>query len=84
MLVDRRNAAAAASSHSEAAAAAPIGRSSAQTRKELLDLIAPKLAGRSDRAFLDAVRNFRGTPDQLYQDTKIKALTKTWVERNLN
>ena len=33
--------------------------------------------------FLDAVRNFAGTPDRLYQDTKIKALTKTWLERNL-
>jgi hypothetical protein len=45
--------------------------------KELLDLIDPKLTGRGDRAFLDAVRDFAGTPDQLYQDTKIKALTKT-------
>jgi hypothetical protein len=51
--------------------------------KELLDLIAPKLTGRSDRAFLDAVRDFGGTPDRLYQDTKIKALTKIWLERNL-
>ena len=23
-----------------------------------------------------------GTPDKLYQDTKIKALTKVWLERN--
>lgn len=50
--------------------------------KELLDLIDPKLTGRGDRAFLDTVRTFRGTPDRLYQDTKIKALTKTWLERN--
>ncbi|WAU78354.1 hypothetical protein O1Q96_00450 (plasmid) [Streptomyces sp. Qhu-G9] len=49
----------------------------------LLDLIDPKLTGCGDRAFLDAVRNFTGTPDQLYQDTKIKAATKTWLERNL-
>ncbi|MFE9765061.1 hypothetical protein ACFYPC_11090 [Streptomyces sp. NPDC005808] len=40
-------------------------------------------ASRGDRAFLYAVRNFKGTPDRLYQDTKIKALTKTWLERNL-
>ncbi|MEU7384996.1 hypothetical protein AB0A91_34560 [Streptomyces sp. NPDC042207] len=51
--------------------------------KELLDQIEPKLTGRGDRTFLDAVRNFRGTPDQLYQDTKIKALTKAWLDRNL-
>ncbi|WP_411119916.1 hypothetical protein [Streptomyces sp. 058-1L] len=49
---------------------------------ELLDLIDPKLTGRGDRAFLDAVRGFGGTPDKLYQDTKIKALTKVWLERS--
>ncbi|MET7593865.1 MULTISPECIES: hypothetical protein [Streptomyces] len=51
--------------------------------QELLDLIDPKLTGRGDRAFLETVRSFRGTPDRLYQDTKIRALTKTWLERNL-
>ncbi|MFG1924353.1 hypothetical protein [Cryptosporangium sp. NPDC048952] len=39
---------------------------------ELLDLIAPKLTGRRDRALLGAVRAFNGTPDQLRIDSGIK------------
>jgi hypothetical protein len=39
---------------------------------ELIDLIAPKLTGRSDRRLLDAVRDFNGTPDQLKLDSGIK------------
>ncbi|WP_414943790.1 hypothetical protein [Amycolatopsis sp. cmx-11-32] len=39
---------------------------------ELIDLIAPKLTGRSDLRLLDAVRGFTGTPDQLKLDSGIK------------
>ncbi|MFC4125209.1 hypothetical protein [Nocardia rhizosphaerae] len=39
---------------------------------ELLELITPKLTGRRDRALLDAVRAFNGTPDQLKLDSGIK------------
>jgi hypothetical protein len=39
---------------------------------ELLELIAPKLTGRRDRALLETVRNFNGTPDQLVKDSNIK------------
>ncbi|WP_177235234.1 hypothetical protein [Streptomyces sp. MUSC 14] len=49
---------------------------------ELLDMIAPKLTGRRDRAFLDTVRDFNGTPDELWLDSKIKAETKRWLDRN--
>jgi len=41
---------------------------------ELIDLIAPKLTGRSDRDLLAAVRAFTGTPDQLSVDSAIGRL----------
>ncbi|ABH00277.1 MULTISPECIES: hypothetical protein [Rhodococcus] len=40
--------------------------------EELLDLVGPKLTGRRDRALLDSIRGFTGTPDQLILDTAIK------------
>lgn len=49
---------------------------------ELLDLISPKLTGRGDRRFLEAVHNFNGTPDELWLDSKIKNETERWLERN--
>lgn len=48
----------------------------------LVDLIAPKLTGRADRALLGEIRAFNGTPDELWSDTKIKADVKRWFERN--
>lgn len=39
---------------------------------ELLDLIDPKLTARRDRALLESVRAFVGTPDQLMTDQAIK------------
>jgi hypothetical protein len=45
---------------------------SRQRWAELLDIIAPKLTGRRDRAFLQAVREFTGTPDKLIMDSDIK------------
>jgi hypothetical protein len=39
---------------------------------ELLDLITPKLTGRRDRALLQTIRAFKGTPDQLIKDSGIK------------
>ncbi|MCY0921341.1 hypothetical protein OS965_24645 [Streptomyces sp. H27-G5] len=50
--------------------------------KELLKLIAPKLTGRGDRTFLEAVKGFTGTPDKLISDTKIKAQLDLWLDQN--
>jgi hypothetical protein len=47
--------------------------------EELLDLLAPKLTGRRDRAFLDVVREFPGKPDQLVRDTEIKRQVDEWA-----
>lgn len=47
----------------------PLAR---QKWTELLDLIAPKLTGRRDRALLQDVREFTGTPDKLIKDADIK------------
>jgi hypothetical protein len=49
---------------------------------ELLDLIAPKLTGRRDRALLAAIRTFNGTPDQLVLDTEIKRQLELIKTRN--
>ena len=38
---------------------------------DLLDIVEPKLARRSDRELLRAIREFSGTPDQLRIDTRI-------------
>lgn len=45
---------------------------------ELLVLIAPKLTGRRDRAFLKTVQEFSGTPDQLIKDTDIRKQVHDW------
>ena len=51
---------------------------SRQKWTELLDLVAPKLTGRRDRAFLQAVRDFNGTPDKLIKDADIKKQLDDW------
>ena len=46
-----------------------------QTRwAALLDILDPKLTAPADRALMDAVRAFPGTPDKLASDTRIKQL----------
>lgn len=50
---------------------------------QLVDLIAPKLTERQDRALLADIRAFTGTPDQLRRDTKIAAQTKRWADSNI-
>lgn len=44
---------------------------------KLLDILDPKITSRTDRALLEAVRAFSGTPDQLHADTRIKKLAET-------
>jgi hypothetical protein len=47
---------------------------------ELVELVAPKLTEREDRALLERVRAFAGTPDKLHKDTTIAAQLKVWRE----
>ncbi|WP_229693190.1 hypothetical protein [Lentzea pudingi] len=50
---------------------------------ELLDLIVPKLTGRRDRALLESVLRFTGTPDQLVKDSDIRRQLAQWSTRNI-
>ncbi|MDQ1747608.1 MAG: hypothetical protein QOD07_1871 [Frankiaceae bacterium] len=43
---------------------------------DLLDIVEPKLTRASDRALMEAVRGFSGTPDQLRLDSKIVDLAR--------
>jgi hypothetical protein len=45
--------------------------------KALLDILEPKLTAPADRALMDAVRAFTGTPDKLASDSNIDRLVKT-------
>jgi hypothetical protein len=47
----------------------------------LLDVLEPKLTRPADRALYDAVRAFRGTPDQLYTDPTISRLAQPGIRR---
>lgn len=44
--------------------------------RELLDIVEPKLTSQTDRALLDAIRAFSGTPDKLRLDTTITKKAK--------
>lgn len=59
-------------------AIASLLRTSSARRQwnQLLDILEPKLTRRSDRALMDAIRAFSGTPDKLASDTAIKQLIK--------
>ncbi|MEU1880894.1 hypothetical protein ABZ470_26605 [Streptosporangium sp. NPDC020072] len=48
---------------------------------DLLNLISPKLTSRSDRSFLETVRAFKGTPDQLASAPKIRTAATDWLNR---
>ncbi len=47
---------------------------------ELVELIAPKLTGRQDRALLDSIQAFTGTPARLALDTHIKLQAEQWLK----
>ena len=53
---------------------------SQQKWTELVELVAPKLTGRQDRALLDSIQAFKGTPAPLAPDTHIKLQAEQWLK----